>query len=50
MKKNNRESARMAGYISEFLHEYAPQFMTSSDKMARSVGRCHEPHTFRKGH
>ena len=23
MKKNNREAARMAGYISEFLHDYA---------------------------
>lgn len=32
MKKNNKEAARMAGYISEFLHDYAPQFLTLRDR------------------
>ena len=36
MKKNNREAARMAGYISEFLHDYAPQFLTSSKHTLKS--------------
>lgn len=36
MKKNNKEAARMAGYISEFLHDYAPQFLTSSEHTLKS--------------
>lgn len=36
MKKNSRESARMAGYVSEFLHDYAPQFLTSSEHTLKS--------------
>lgn len=36
MKKNNKEAARMAGYISEFLHDYAPQFLTSSGHTLKS--------------
>ena len=36
MKKNKREAARMAGYISEFLHDYAPQFLTSSEHTLKS--------------
>lgn len=36
MKKNNREAARMAGYISEFIHDYAPQFLTSSEHTLKS--------------
>ena len=36
MKKNNREAARIAGYISEFLHDYAPQFLTSSEHTLKS--------------
>lgn len=36
MKKNSREAARMAGYISEFLHDYAPQFLTSSEHTLKS--------------
>lgn len=34
--KNNKEAARMAGYISEFLHDYAPQFLTSSEHTLKS--------------
>lgn len=30
------EAARMAGYISEFLQEYAPQFLTSSEYTLKS--------------
>lgn len=36
MKKNSREAARIAGYISEFLHDYAPQFLTSSEHTLKS--------------
>lgn len=36
MKKNDREAARIAGYISEFLHDYAPQFLTSSEHTLKS--------------
>ena len=36
MKKNNKEAARMAGYIFEFLHDYAPQFLTSSEHTLKS--------------
>ena len=36
MKKNDKEAARMAGYISEFLHDYAPQFLTSSEHTLKS--------------
>ena len=36
MKKNDREAARIAGYISEFLHGYAPQFLTSSEHTLKS--------------
>ena len=34
--KNSMEAARMAGYISEFLHDYAPQFLTSSEHTLKS--------------
>ncbi len=36
LMKNNKEAARMAGYISEFLHDYAPQFLTSSEHTLKS--------------
>ena len=42
MKKNNREAARIAGYISGFLHDYAPQFLTSSEHTLILPG-CADP-------
>lgn len=34
--KNKKEAAIMAGYVSEFLHSYAPQFLTSSRHTLKS--------------
>lgn len=36
MRKNNTEAAKISGYISEFLYDYAPCFLTDSEHTLKS--------------
>lgn len=36
MKKNNKNAAKISRYMSEFLYDYAPNFLTYSEHTIRS--------------